>query len=175
MIFFQDFRSSIIASLKTGKSIRLQGMSLSPKPTEVALVTEKITSTFTINVYADALSDAKKIVFTHSYDIDIMPYDQWLGTSILPQMSCFVCYAQSSAVNNIIAKAASKLRKCRGLLHLQHIRQVIQMRYESRWLLCMVHFMLRVLYTVLLQHRMKLLDNVLHCLTKSWLLRSGTA
>ena len=112
--FFQDFRSSIIASLKTGKSIRLQGMSLSLKPTEVALVTEKITSTFTINVYADALSDAKKIVFTHSYDIDIMPYDQWLGTSILPQCLASFVTPNHPAVNNIIAKAASKLKEVSG-------------------------------------------------------------
>lgn len=112
--FFQDFRSSIIASLKTGKSIRLQGMGLSLKPTEVALVTEKITSTFTINVYADALSDAKKIVFTHSYDIDIMPYDQWLGTSILPQCLASFVTPNHPAVNNIIAKAASKLKEVSG-------------------------------------------------------------
>ena len=40
--FFQDYRSSVIPSLKAGRSIRLQGMDLSPITTQVAAVTEKL-------------------------------------------------------------------------------------------------------------------------------------
>ena len=112
--FFQDFRSSVIDSLKAGKSMRLQGMNLSPIAAQVAAVTEKTASTFTINVYSDALSETKKILFTHSYDIDIMPYDQWLGTSILPQCLASFVTPNHPAINNIVAKAAGKLKEMSG-------------------------------------------------------------
>ena len=112
--FFQDFRSSVIDSLKAGKSMRLQGMNLYPIAAQVAAVTEKTASTFTVNVFSDALSETKKILFTHSYDIDIMPYDQWLGTSILPQCLASFVTPNHPAINNVVAKAAGKLKEMSG-------------------------------------------------------------
>lgn len=112
--FFQDYRSSVIPSLKAGRSIRLQGMDLSPITTQVAAVTEKTASSFTVTLYSDVQSDSKKELFCHSYDIDIMPFDQWLGTSILPQCLASFVTPNHPAINNIIAKAASKLKEISG-------------------------------------------------------------
>lgn len=112
--FFQDYRSSVIDSLKAGKSMRLQGMDLKLIPAQVAAVTEKTTSAFTIKVFSDALSESRKLVFTHNYDVAIMPYDQWLGTSILPQCLASFVTPNHPAVNNIIAKAASNLKEISG-------------------------------------------------------------
>ena len=96
-----------------------------------------------------------------------MPYDQWLGTSILPQCLASFVTPNHPAVNNIIAKAASKLKEVSGASaftayqtgNSNEVRKQVAAVYGA------LHA--EVLYTVLLQHRMKSLDSVLHYLTKS--------
>lgn len=112
--FFQDYKSSVIGIIKAGKSIRFQGMDLSPVPSKVASVTERTVSTFLLKVVSQEQSGGMKELFSQSYDIDVMPYDQWLGTSILPQCLASFVMPNNPAINAIVLKAAAKLKELTG-------------------------------------------------------------
>lgn len=112
--FFQNFRSSVIDLIKSRQVMRFNGLDLSPILSKVAAVTERTVSSFTIKVYADVSSETRNEIFSQCYDIDIMTYDQWLGTSILPQSLASFVTPNHPAINNIVVKAASKLKEISG-------------------------------------------------------------
>lgn len=112
--FFQDFRSDVIDTVKADASMRFQGMDLSPIPEKVASVTERTVSTLTFKVYAHAQCDKQEEILSQVYDIDVMPYDQWLGTSILPQCLASFVTPNHPAINQVIVKAAQILKMISG-------------------------------------------------------------
>ena len=109
--FFQSTHSNIIDLIKGESSVRLQNIDLKPIITKVAGITEKTLTIFNVKVIANYQSDEEEILLSQDFEISIMPYDQWLGTSILPQ--CLASFVQPNhpAINNIIVKAASKLKE----------------------------------------------------------------
>lgn len=109
--FFQDTRSHIIDILKSGQSMRLQGVELMPVPTKVASITEKVLTLFTVKVVVDAQSANKQILTSEDFKIEIMPYDQWLGTSILPQSLVSFVMPNTPMINSLVVKAAAKLKE----------------------------------------------------------------
>lgn len=112
--YFHNFRSSVIGSIKAGKSIRFLGMDLSPIASKVASVTERTVSSFIIKVYADAEMDTNREIYAQWFNIDVMPYDQWLGTSILPQCLASFVTPNNPVINNVVVKAAGILKEISG-------------------------------------------------------------
>ena len=109
--FFAPTRSNVIDIIKAEKSVRLQGVDLQLIPTKVASITEKTLTTFSVKVNVNASNEADcTTVFAKDYQIDIMPYDQWLGTSILPQCLASFVIPNHPAINNIVVKAAQILK-----------------------------------------------------------------
>ena len=109
--FFQETHSDVIHLIKIGKSIRLQGVALKPIVSKVASITEKTLTTFNVKITGNFLTEEKHTLFSKDYEIDIMPYDQWLGTSILPQCLASFVLPNHPAINNIVIKAATKLKE----------------------------------------------------------------
>ena len=112
--FFQETRTNVIDVIKAGKTLRLQGIELNPIVSKVASVTEKVISSFTIRVVSNSQSENKNILLTKDYDIDIMPFDQWLGTSILPQCLASFVLPNNPSIANVVVKAAAKLKEITG-------------------------------------------------------------
>ena len=104
-----------------------------------------------------------------------MPYDQWLGTSILPQCLASFVTPNHPAVNNIIAKAASKLKEVSGASaftayqtgNSNEVRKQVAAVYGALHAEGIVYRSAPASYEVVGQ-RITLPDQV-------WLLRSGTA
>ncbi|MDO4511872.1 MAG: DUF4011 domain-containing protein [Bacteroidales bacterium] len=112
--YFRDFRSPVIDVLKAKKKLRLQDVSIVPDASRIASLTEKIATSFRITVIADAFSSEKRVVHEQDYDIEIMAYDQWLGTSIQPQCLASFVTPNHPAVGNVVLKAAAVLKEITG-------------------------------------------------------------
>lgn len=109
--FFQTTQAPAIDVVKAGQKLRLQPLELRPDALKVASVTEKITSSFKVKVIIDALqTDTKSVICECVFPIDIMPYDQWLGTKILPQCLASFVLPNHPAINEVVVKAASILK-----------------------------------------------------------------
>lgn len=108
--FFERNHSYIADVIKVGESVRIYDIKIDPIPSKVASITEKTRTTFTIEVYSKASTEENKRVFSQRYTIDIMPYDQWLGTSIMPQYLASFVLPNDPTINSIIYKAAGILK-----------------------------------------------------------------
>ncbi|MBQ0068482.1 MAG: transglutaminase domain-containing protein, partial [Bacteroidales bacterium] len=114
--FFITTLSTTIGALRAYDSMRLDKVDILPNPQMVGSLTEKLVTTFTIKVYQDIFTEGepKSEIFSKEYNVDIMPFDQWLGTSILPQ--CLASYVMPNhpAISNIVVKAAKLLKDITG-------------------------------------------------------------
>lgn len=108
--FFQDSRSNLIDIIKGGVTLRLQGVDLTPISSKLASVTEKFLTTFNVKVIANSLSEKKTTLLSKDYEIEIIPYNQWLGTSILPQCLVSFVLPNHPAISKVVLKASAKLK-----------------------------------------------------------------
>lgn len=109
--FFNPTRSNAVSVIKAEKSVRLQGIDLQPIPEKVASITEKMLTTFNVKIKADENDEnCNTELFSKDYQIEVMPYDQWLGTGILPQCLASFVLPNHPAISNIIVKAAQILK-----------------------------------------------------------------
>lgn len=113
--FFSNTRSAVIPLLAQNKELRLSNFSIKPDNQKMTMLTESIATTFTIKVWADFADEANKHeVFSQEYDIKLHAYDQWLGTSILPQsLSSFVT-PNHPAISKVVVEAANHLKQMTG-------------------------------------------------------------
>ncbi|MCQ2220293.1 MAG: DUF4011 domain-containing protein [Prevotella sp.] len=109
--FFNTTRSAATDVIKARSSVRLQGIDLQPSPEKVASITEKTLTTFNIKVIAKENNGEAAEVHSQDYQIEVMPYNQWLGTSILPQCLASFVIPNHPAINNVIVKAAQILKE----------------------------------------------------------------
>lgn len=109
--FFHPTTSNVIDVIKAGTTLRLQGIDMQPIPTMVASIMEKTLTTFHIKVLASCNDEGKKEVYAKDYQIDVMPFDQWLGISILPQTLASFVLPNHPAISNIVVKAAQILKQ----------------------------------------------------------------
>lgn len=113
--YFSPTRSNLLESVKAGNTVRLVDLDLSPEPSKIALITEKTLTTFYVKVLVNA-SDEKNAseVFRKDYRIEMMAYDQWLGTSIFPQCLASFVIPNHPAINKVVVKAAQFLKDLSG-------------------------------------------------------------
>lgn len=108
--FFKNTHANI-EIIKTSQSIRLQKFDIVPIQNRVASITEKITTFFNLKVTCNSQSNNSQIILSQNYDIDIIPYNQWLGTSILPQHIASFVLPNHPSTNYIVAKAVTILKE----------------------------------------------------------------
>lgn len=109
--FFNTTRSAAIDVIKARSAVRLQGFDLQPNPERVASITEKTLTTFRLKVIAKENGGEATEMHSQDFQIDVMPYDQWLGTSILPQCIASFVTPNHPSINNVIIKAAQTLKE----------------------------------------------------------------
>lgn len=104
-----DYSSPVFACIQAGKTLRLSDFVIMPKADILSEITEGIVSTFSISI-----TSKSEVFFQKDFDIDIMPFDQWHGTSVLPQCLASFVMPNQPAIKNIILKAAAKLMTIAG-------------------------------------------------------------
>lgn len=109
--FLMEAKPLFTDILKAGESVRLQGFDITLNPQMVASITESTASSFCVKVWKDSADDNLKTEI-HSEDlpVTIMPFDQWLGITILPQNLASFVQPNHPAISGIVVKAAEILK-----------------------------------------------------------------
>ncbi len=113
--FITEFRTPVMATLAPNRSIRIKNFEIKPDADKMAALTEGLHSSFTITVTVHATSDeTRRELIREEFPIDLMPYDQWLGTTVLPQSLVSFITPDTPAVSQLIVKAARHLKEISG-------------------------------------------------------------
>lgn len=107
--YILDNDSAVYGQIKSGKSLKLSDFDITPKADELFNLTERVVSSFEVRLTVNG-----DIVYQKEFEIDLMAFDQWLGTTVLPQCLASFSMPNQPAVNNIILKAATKLKGING-------------------------------------------------------------
>ena len=125
---------SHVDSLPQGQSIQLRNVRIEPDIETLANTTERIDTTFTLNISA-----GDEVLYTKDYALTLLAYDQWAGSEIMPeQLSAFVV-PNSPLVPQVLVRASKLLEQMSGSSALDayqtqsrnRVRQQVAAIYES--------------------------------------------
>ncbi len=100
---------SNLAHISAGETVRLSSFDISPNVVQLTTLTERISTSFTLTI-----TSQEEIIHTKQYEIDLMPYDHWLGTTILPQTIASFVTPNHPAINTLVLKTAEVLKQISG-------------------------------------------------------------
>jgi len=101
--------SSVYSSLGVGCTMYVKDLEVKPDPRKLSQLTERISSSFDIVVKADGAELARQ-----SFSISLMAFDQWLGTTLMPQTLASFIMPNVPEVNALVVKAAAVLKAQTG-------------------------------------------------------------
>ncbi len=107
--FISKYESEIIPQIAAGETIRIASFSIAPDSSKLAILTERISTGFKITV-----SSKDEIISESSFQIEFMPYDHWLGTTILPQTLVSFITPNHPSINMLVVKTAEVLKQLTG-------------------------------------------------------------
>ncbi len=113
--YISPFESEVIGTINPGEKVRICPFNLSIDHTKLAELTERVTTEFRLTVKSlDELSGQEMTIAEKAFPIELMPYDQWTGTRILPQTIASFITPNHPAVNNIVVSSAAILKELTG-------------------------------------------------------------
>jgi len=102
--------SSIVYGLvKNEKSLKISKLDITLNDDELLNLSENVVSSIEIKITSN-----DETVYRGGFELDIMSYDYWLGTNILPQCLASFSMPDQSAINNIILRSVAKLQQISG-------------------------------------------------------------
>lgn len=107
--FINKTESPLLAQLKSEEKIRISSFDVLPDITKLSSLTERIISNFTLTV-----TSFDEIIYENRFEIEFMPYDYWLGTTILPQTLASFITPNSPIINSLIIEVAAALKDKTG-------------------------------------------------------------
>lgn len=107
--FISQYESEFISMINPGETVRINHFNISPDSSKLAALTERIVTNFKLSVTSKG-----KTVGEEDFDIELMPYDHWTGTKILPQTIASFITPNHPAINNIVVQSAAMLKKLTG-------------------------------------------------------------
>lgn len=107
--YVAHYESAVIPVVKQEETMRLSAFDIMPVAARMLELTERINTTFRITATASG-----EPVFEGEYELELMPYDHWLGTSILPQTLVSFITPNHPAISAVILKAAACLKELNG-------------------------------------------------------------
>lgn len=107
--FISTYENGIITRINPGETVRISPFNVSPDSSKLATVTERVLTNFKLTVESKGESIGEQ-----QCEIELMPYDHWTGTKILPQTIASFITPNHPAVNKIIVKSAEMLKKLTG-------------------------------------------------------------
>ena len=113
--YLMGYQTPVMSTVSAERTIRIKNFELRLDADKMAALTERVNTTFTLSIVADAASEeSRREVFRQEYPIELMAYDQWLGTTVLPQSLVSFVTPDTPAVRQLIVKAAQKLKDLSG-------------------------------------------------------------
>ena len=113
--YLMGYQTPVMSTVSAERTIRIKNFELRLDADKMAALTERVNTTFTLYIVADAASEeSRREVFCQEYPIELMAYDQWLGTTVLPQSLVSFVTPDTPAVRQLIVKAAQKLKDLSG-------------------------------------------------------------
>ena len=113
--YLMGYQTPVMSTVSAERTIRIKNFELKLDADKMAALTERVNTTFTLYIVADAASEEScREVFRQEYPIELMAYDQWLGTTVLPQSLVSFVTPDTPAVRQLIVKAAQKLKDLSG-------------------------------------------------------------
>ncbi len=107
--FVTRFDSPLIAQLGIGKSVRLSSFEIIPDAEKLATLTERVITDFTITV-----KRREEVLHEARYELEFMPFDHWLGTTILPQTIASFVTPNHPAINALVVQTGAALKEMTG-------------------------------------------------------------
>ncbi|MDE6741394.1 MAG: DUF4011 domain-containing protein, partial [Muribaculaceae bacterium] len=107
--FITDYKSQPIGRINPGETVRLSPFSINPDPKELASITERAVTDFKLSAYS-----GNEQIGEETFELELMPYDHWTGTGILPQTIASFITPNHPAINQIVVKAATVLKRLTG-------------------------------------------------------------
>ena len=107
--FIKKYESDLIGQINVGETVRIVSFEISPESSNLAVLTERIITNFTLIV-----TSHDEIIEEEHYEIELMPYDHWLGTTILPQTLVSFVTPNHPAISSLVTKFAAALKQMVG-------------------------------------------------------------
>ncbi len=107
--FVTPFESAVISRINPGETVRVVPFNISPDSAKLAASTERVVTEFKLTA-----TSSDQTVGELTCSIELMPYDHWTGTTILPQTITSFITPNHPSINNLIVKSASKLKELTG-------------------------------------------------------------
>lgn len=107
--YIAPYESAIVTTVKQEETVRVTEFEIVPVAAKLLELTERVNTSFKITVIASG-----EIICEEEYELALMPFDQWLGTSILPQTLVSFITPNHPAISSLILKAAAKLKDLSG-------------------------------------------------------------
>lgn len=107
--FIKEYESYLIGRINAGETVRIMPFEISPDSSKLTVLTERIVTNFTLTI-----TSQEEIIEEKPYEIELMPYDHWLGITILPQTLVSFVTPNHPSINSLIVKTAEALKQATG-------------------------------------------------------------
>lgn len=107
--FVRKYESNLIGRINTEETVRIMPFEISPDASKLSVLTERVVTNFTLTV-----TSQDEIIEEKLYEIELMPYDHWLGTTIMPQTLVSFVTPNHPVINSLVVKAAAALKQVSG-------------------------------------------------------------
>ncbi|MDE6339908.1 MAG: DUF4011 domain-containing protein, partial [Muribaculaceae bacterium] len=107
--FIYHFESVVIGRINPGETVRLSPYNVSPDPSKLANITERVLTNFKLTVTGGDEVIAEKV-----FEIELMPYDHWTGIKILPQTIASFITPNHPSISSLVVKSAAVLKQLTG-------------------------------------------------------------
>ncbi len=107
--FIRKYESAVIASIAPGETVRVERFEISPDSQKLTELTERVVTDFVLSV-----SSQGEKIHDERFEIELMPFDHWLGTGILPQTLVSFITPNHPAIAELLVKTAAELKNITG-------------------------------------------------------------
>ncbi len=111
--FMRDFSADIEKALPY-QPVELSPVKLLISPDYLFSLSETMAAILRVELTADTPDGGETLLWSEDKPVDLMPYNHWLGTRILPEITAAFVTPNHPVVSQVIAKAAAYLTKWTG-------------------------------------------------------------
>ncbi len=113
--FVTHYASAVLPHVENGRTIRLNDYEIRPNFKQLAMLTERISTTFEMVVWSDVdKGEDRRELFRKDYDLELQPFDHWLGYTIVPNMLASFVTPNHPMVQQMVVKGAKFLKTQTG-------------------------------------------------------------
>ena len=107
--FVQEQQSALYSRINRGSTVRINDVAVLPKVDALLELSERVISSFTVQVHR-----GDEVLLSKEYELELMAFDQWLGTQIVPQCLASFVVPNQPAISQMVVKASALLKQMTG-------------------------------------------------------------